>query len=110
MNEKLCPFCSKPVRSDALAKLSCKLCGMHIDDTEHQFIYDTEMGDSFYFCCERCRKIYISTFYQGQIENTIETVEDIIEDISVEQDGEDVRIYKCKYVREIIYLNKGRGS
>jgi YHS domain-containing protein len=103
MNEKLCPFCSKPVRSDALATLSCKLCGMFINDTETQYIYDTRTGNSLYFCCVKCRKTYLSTLSQEQIENTIETVEDIIEDISIERDGEDIYVHYRKYVQETTY-------
>ncbi len=59
MKEKMCPICGKPVRSDALAKKSCKLCGMLIDDSKPQYIYRTNSGKSLYFCCERCRKSYL---------------------------------------------------
>jgi hypothetical protein len=104
MKEKVCPFCSKPVRSDALAKHSCKLCGMFIYDTEIQYIYDTSSGNSLYFCCEKCRKTYVSTFCQEKIENMIETAEDIIEDLFIELDGEDLCVYYRKDVQEIICL------
>jgi YHS domain-containing protein len=74
MKEKVCPLCSKPVRSDALAKKHCKLCGMFLDDSELQFIYDNPKGDSFFFCCEKCMKMYITTNCKEKIENMIVTL------------------------------------
>ena len=106
MNEKQCPLCSKPVRSDALAKKYCKLCGMFLDDSELQFIYDTPTGDSFFFCCEKCMKMYVTTYSKEKIENMIITLEDVIEDISVELDGEDIHTTYHKTVQEITYLPK----
>ncbi len=60
MKEKMCPICGKPVRSDALAKKSCKLCGMLIDDSKPHYIYSTNSGKkNLYFCCEICIKSYL---------------------------------------------------
>jgi hypothetical protein len=106
MKEKVCPLCSKPVRSDALARMHCKLCGMFIDDTELLFIYDAPTGDSFHFCCEKCMKMYIKTYCKEKIENMTVTLEAIIEDISVELDGEDIHTIYRKTVQEITYLPK----
>lgn len=106
MKEKRCPLCSKPVRSDALAKKHCKLCGMFIDDTELQFIYDTDARVSFYFCCEKCMKMYIKTYCKEKIDNMDITLEYIIEDISVELDGEDIHTIYRKTVQEITYFSK----
>ncbi len=55
----MCPICRKPVRSDALVKKSCTLCGMLIDDSKPQYIYCTNSGKSLFFCCGRCRKSYL---------------------------------------------------
>jgi hypothetical protein len=106
MKEKCCPLCSKPIRSDALAKNHCKLCGMFIDDTELQFIYDTPTGVSFHFCCERCMKMYIKTYCKERLENMTLTLEAIIEDISVELDGKEIHTTYRKTVQEITYLSK----
>jgi hypothetical protein len=106
MKEKVCPICSKPIRSDALIKEYCKLCGMLIDDAKLQFIYDTPTSDSFYFCCEKCLKMYINTHCKEKIENMDLTLEDIVEDMSVELDGEDIHTIYNKTVQEITYLSK----
>jgi hypothetical protein len=110
MTEKLCPFCSKPVRSDASAKHYCTLCGMFIDDTETQYIFDANSENSLYFCCEQCMNLYITTICQDKIANTIETVEDIVEDITIEQDDAGIRTYYSKYVQEITYLRRRQVS
>jgi YHS domain-containing protein len=106
MKEKVCPLCSKPVRSDALIKEYCKLCGMIVDDSELQFIYDAPTGDSFYFCCEKCMKTYINTYCKEKMENMVITLEAIIEDLSVELDGEGILTISRKTVQEITYLPK----
>ncbi len=62
MKEKLCPICTKPVRSDASAKKYCKLCGMFIADAGPHFTYFTEKDIEFHFCCEECMKKYVETF------------------------------------------------
>ena len=78
---------------------------MFIDNTELQFIYDTPIGVSFDFCCEKCMKIYITTYCKEKIENMIITLEDVIEDMSVELDGEDIHTTYSKTV-QITYLPK----
>jgi YHS domain-containing protein len=55
----MCPICGKPVRSDALTKKSCKLCGMLIDDSKPRYIHGTNSGKIHYFCCEKCRSSYL---------------------------------------------------
>ncbi len=104
MKEKLCPLCSKPVRSDASAKKYCKLCGMFIDNSEPQFIYVTEEDVELCFCCEECMKKYVETFNPVKIGEKIVTVENIIEDIAVVQEGEETSIFYSKSVEEITYL------
>jgi len=104
MKEKLCPICSKPVRSDGLAERYCKLCGMFIDNAEPQFIYVTEKDVELHFCCEECMQRYVETFNPVKIGEKIVTVENIIEDISIVQEGEEISIFYSKSVEEITYL------
>jgi hypothetical protein len=110
MKEKLCPICTKPVRSDASAKRYCKLCGMFIDDTEHQFIYVAEKDVELHFCCEECMKRYVGTFNPVKIGEKMVTVEDIIEDITVVQEGEEISILYSKSVEEVTYLPTAQVS
>ena len=109
MKEKLCPICSKPVRSDASAKRYCKLCGMFIDNAEPQFIYVTEKDAELHFCYEECMKRYVETFNPVKIGEKIVTVENIIEDISIVQAGEEIPIFYSKSVEEITYIPTVQG-
>ena len=58
IEEKVCPFCSKPVRSDATAPAFCGLCGMGIDHTDTAPSIMGEDGEKLYFCCRWCLSIY----------------------------------------------------
>ncbi len=104
MKEKMCPICLKPVRSDASAERYCKLCGMFIDNTEPQFIYVVENDVELHFCCEGCMQRYVETVNPMKIGEKIVTIENIIEDISVVQEGEETSIFYSKSVEEITYL------
>ena len=104
MKEKLCPICTKPVRSDASVKKYCKLCGMFIDDAEMQFIYVAEGDVELHFCCDECMKRYVEIFNPVKIRENIVTVENIIEDIAVVQVSEEISIIYSKSVEEITYL------
>ncbi|MCW4041837.1 MAG: hypothetical protein NWE83_13940 [Candidatus Bathyarchaeota archaeon] len=64
MKEKLCPICEQPIRSDALAKNYCKLCGMNIDTTKHERIDISVNGERQCFCCSKCMTTYIESIYQ----------------------------------------------
>ena len=57
VEEKKCPICSKPIRSDAAIHEYCKLCGMGIPDTLEAPKLRTE-GGTLYFCCDICYSIY----------------------------------------------------
>jgi hypothetical protein len=92
------------VRSDASIKKYCNLCGMFIDETESQFIYVTEKDIERHFCCEECMKKYAETFNPVKTGEKIVTVEDIIEDITVIQEGEETSILYSKSVEETTYL------
>jgi SAM-dependent methyltransferase len=50
MKEKICPICEQPIRSDALAKNYCKLCGMNIDNKSHEHTFISINGEPQHFC------------------------------------------------------------
>jgi hypothetical protein len=79
---------------------------MFIDDAEPLFVYDTDADASFYFCCEKCLILYIQTYCKEGMENMTLTLEDIIEDMSVELDDDDVYTTYRKTVHGITYLSK----
>ncbi|MFX1593944.1 MAG: hypothetical protein ACFFCL_14730 [Promethearchaeota archaeon] len=58
MKEKLCPICSKIVRSDAELHDYCKLCGMGISVNLTTPRLKDKEGNVLYFCCNRCLSIY----------------------------------------------------
>jgi YHS domain-containing protein len=92
MKEKECPFCLKPVRSDASTSKSCALCGMFIDNSETQYIYYTSLGETLYFCCERCRNTYFTEILNKTTENLTEIIDDIYEDLYIKQDRQNLCI------------------
>jgi len=81
MIEKICPLCSKPVRSDALTREYCKLCGMIINYTEPLRVYTTKEEINHYFCCRKCMNTYLTNLFGEEIKNNTTTVEDIYEEI-----------------------------
>jgi predicted amidophosphoribosyltransferase len=59
MEETICPFCNKAIRSDANAPEFCALCGMGVDHPESAPSINT-VGDQFlYFCCTWCLRLYV---------------------------------------------------
>lgn len=58
MKEKLCPICSKIIRSDADIHEYCTLCGMDISEYSSVPNYKNKDGNILYFCCARCLLIY----------------------------------------------------
>jgi YHS domain-containing protein len=58
MEEKGCPICGEAIRSEANEHIFCKLCGMGVQNPEFAPRYQTMGGEVFYFCCDRCLKIY----------------------------------------------------
>jgi len=62
LREKLCPICSKRVRSDADVHKYCMLCGMGIPDYLSSVSYKEKEGKIIYFCCSRCYSIYEKEF------------------------------------------------
>jgi hypothetical protein len=77
---------------------------MFIDNAEPQFIYVTEKDAELHFCCEECMKRYVETFNPVKIGDKIVTVENIIEDISIVQEGEEISIFYSKSVEETTYI------
>ncbi len=57
--EKTCPICNKVVRSDALVRIYCALCGMGIAELDRTVQYETLQGVKLNFCCDKCQEIYL---------------------------------------------------
>ncbi|MFW9897105.1 MAG: hypothetical protein ACFFD7_14970 [Candidatus Thorarchaeota archaeon] len=66
MKEKICPICSKIVRSDANIIEFCTLCGMGIPEHLLAPIFEDDNGNIFYFCCSRCLSIYKTDIIRKQ--------------------------------------------
>jgi predicted RNA-binding Zn-ribbon protein involved in translation (DUF1610 family) len=64
MKEKKCPICLQPIRSDALTKHYCKLCGMNIDLTTPKHTFLSIKDERQHFCCPKCLTTYIRRIYQ----------------------------------------------
>jgi len=60
--EKICPICSKNIRSDAAIHEYCKLCGMGIPKPFEAPKLQTDEGLAF-FCCEKCYQIYVEKIH-----------------------------------------------
>jgi YHS domain-containing protein len=65
MKEAECPICKKALRSDAGQKEFCKLCGMGIADPLTSPRYNSEDGETLYFCCSVCLSIYVTQIEQS---------------------------------------------
>lgn len=66
MNKDMnCPICDKAVRSDASVRRFCKLCGMGLPDTGDRPEYEAEDGNTFFFCCEKCKTTYQTNIVDG---------------------------------------------
>lgn len=77
---------------------------MFIGNAESQFIYVAEKDIELHFFSEECMQRYVETVNPMKIGEKIVTVENIIEDIAVVQEGEEVSIFYSKSVEEITYL------
>jgi hypothetical protein len=64
MKEKKCPICLQPIRSDALTKQYCKLCGMNIDTTTSEHTFISINSERQHFCCSKCMTTYVRSIYQ----------------------------------------------
>ncbi len=58
LKEKLCPICSKTIRSDADVHEYCTLWGMGIPVHLSAPTYKDKDEKMLYFCCSRCLSIY----------------------------------------------------
>ncbi len=58
MQEAICPFCNKVIRSDADAPEFCALCGMGVYHPETVSFIHTVGDERLYFCCVRCQRLY----------------------------------------------------
>lgn len=65
MKEKLCPICSKIIRSDANVHDYCALCGMGIPVDLSTPTYKNKNGKVLYFCCDMCFSIYKTEIVSG---------------------------------------------
>lgn len=63
--EKICPICSKTVRSDATIHEYCKLCGMGIPEPLEAPKLQTKNGKTYYFCYDKCFSIYKKKIAKG---------------------------------------------
>jgi hypothetical protein len=59
MEEAICPFCLKPIRSDANFEEFCTICAMGITKPEIAPKWVNEEGKRLYFCCDWCLRIYM---------------------------------------------------
>ena len=59
-DEKHCPLCDKPVRSDANAEKLCALCGMAIYEDDPEATSIVVGGKRLHFCCPVCEDMYLT--------------------------------------------------
>jgi hypothetical protein len=58
VEEAICPFCNKAIRSDASCAESCALCGMGIDHPELAPSRTLDSDEVAYYCCIWCLKVH----------------------------------------------------
>ncbi|MFW9971356.1 MAG: hypothetical protein ACFFDF_14275 [Candidatus Odinarchaeota archaeon] len=71
MKEKLCPICSKIIRSDAEVHKYCTLCGMGIPEYLSVPNHIDKDGKILWFCCSRCRSIFETEIFKKNNINRI---------------------------------------
>jgi hypothetical protein len=53
-----CPFCNRPARMGADSPATCAMCAMEIHHPDEAVTVEGQSGQTLYFCCIWCQRIY----------------------------------------------------
>ncbi len=54
----VCPFCNRPMRTEAEAPERCAMCGMEVNHPEEAASLQGSDGQTLHFCCIWCMRVY----------------------------------------------------